>query len=79
MSLFFNNSLNLVWLAERLYRAGDWSGTPGRVEQDYAQASPAPRTPPSPRQPDWLLVLIIGLVLLTLLIAWFADIPAVLR
>ncbi len=79
MSCSFDNPLNLAWLAERLYRADDWYSSTGRVEQDYTQATPPPRTPPPPRQPDWLLVLIIGLVLLTLLIAWFADIPALLR
>ncbi|QDK81400.1 hypothetical protein EXU85_23435 [Spirosoma sp. KCTC 42546] len=29
-----------------------------------------------PKKPDWLLLLISALVLLTLLIAWFVDIPA---
>jgi len=32
-----------------------------------------------PRQPDWLLVWMGILFLLTLLIAWLADIPGILR
>ncbi|MFD2574139.1 hypothetical protein ACFSUS_26115 [Spirosoma soli] len=28
-----------------------------------------------PRRPDWLIVLIIGLLLLSLLIAWLTDLP----
>lgn len=79
MSRFLDNSRNRAWLAERWYRTSDWYSSTGRVEQDYTQATPTPRTPPSPRQPDWLLVFIIGLVLLTLLIAWLVDTPALLR
>ena len=32
-----------------------------------------------PRQPDWLMILMISLFVLTLLIAWLVDIPALLR
>lgn len=32
-----------------------------------------------PRRPDWLLMLVIGLFLTTLLIAWLVDFPALFR
>jgi hypothetical protein len=32
-----------------------------------------------PRKPDWLLLLVSVLLLLTLLIAWLADIPKLLK
>ncbi|RRB04785.1 hypothetical protein [Larkinella rosea] len=32
-----------------------------------------------PRQPDWLMILMISFFVLTLLIAWLVDIPALLR
>ena len=34
---------------------------------------------PQPRKPDWLMVLVIGLFLITLLIAWITDIPVIFR
>ena len=34
---------------------------------------------PQPGKPDWLMVLVVGLFLLTLLIAWLTDIPVILR
>ncbi|MBC3794044.1 hypothetical protein [Spirosoma utsteinense] len=35
--------------------------------------------PNPPRQPDYLLILMIGLFLLALLIAFLTDVPALLR
>ncbi|WP_421828860.1 hypothetical protein [Larkinella sp.] len=32
-----------------------------------------------PRQPDWLMILMVSLFVLTMLIAWLVDIPALLR
>ncbi|RIV19026.1 hypothetical protein DYU11_26375 [Fibrisoma montanum] len=46
--------------------------SPGRVVPTKATPSTTPRTPPSPK-PDWLLLLMIGLILLTLLIIWQTD------
>jgi len=35
-------------------------------------------SPNPPRKPDWLVLLMIGIFLLILLIAWFVDIPSLL-
>ena len=35
--------------------------------------------PQQPRKPDWLMLLVIGLFLLTLLIAWLTDVPVMFR
>ncbi|MGA0557253.1 hypothetical protein ACO2Q8_11415 [Larkinella sp. VNQ87] len=34
---------------------------------------------PEPWRPDWLMILMVSLFILTLLIAWLVDIPALLR
>ena len=40
-----------------------------------SQENPTNKEPP--RRPDWLVLLIIGLLLLTLLIVWLTDMPFV--
>ncbi len=42
--------------------------------QAYRQSDEKP-----PRKPDWLLILVSVLFLLTVLIAWLADIPTLFR
>ncbi|GAB3914651.1 hypothetical protein GCM10028803_60410 [Larkinella knui] len=44
-------------------------------------SNPNPAASPArePRRPDWLMILMVGLFVLTLLIAWLVDIPALLR
>ncbi|WP_155296332.1 hypothetical protein [Spirosoma rigui] len=43
------------------------------------QESEPLRQPQPPRQPDYLLILMIGLFLLSLLIAFLTDVPALIR
>ncbi|GAB3931133.1 hypothetical protein [Larkinella terrae] len=49
----------------------------------YSHSGPKSSLRPSdirePRQPDWLLILMVSFFVLTLLIAWLVDIPALLR
>lgn len=49
------------------------SPTHGDLEFVSSPPENAPNEPP--RRPDWLLVLIVGLLLLTLFIAWLTDMP----
>ncbi|WP_018620118.1 hypothetical protein [Spirosoma luteum] len=56
------------------------TSTPGITSRDvlHKQAHRPPDEEP-PRKPDWLLILVGILFLLTLLIAWLADIPTLFR
>ena len=56
------------------------SSSPNPVSADTAQTrlSTTPTKKPS-RKPDWLLIWVGILFLLTLLIAWLVDFPALLR
>jgi hypothetical protein len=49
---------------------------PGRLARYYDErpAPPPEEHDPQPRRPDWLVILMIGLFVLTLLIAWFSDV-----
>lgn len=60
--------------------ATDSSFTTGYTSPDVLrnQAHRQPDEEP-PRKPDWLLILVGILFLLTLLIAWLADIPTLFR
>jgi hypothetical protein len=53
---------------------------PGSTSRDVLR-NPAYRQPDEkpPRKPDWLLILVSILFLLTVLIAWLAGIPALFR
>ncbi|WP_128545340.1 hypothetical protein [Larkinella soli] len=55
------------------------TSTSGHLTRTFQE----PRRPvlpePPPRRPDWLLILMIGLFVASLLIAWLADIPSLLR
>ena len=53
---------------------------PGFRNQPAPPTRLKPQTDPKPpRKPDWLLIIMGILFLLTLLVAWLADIPALLR
>ncbi|MFD2935287.1 hypothetical protein [Spirosoma flavum] len=49
---------------------------PGSVSPTTKRAKPKYVYDEKPRKPDWLLLLISALVLLTVLIAWVVDIPS---
>ncbi|MFC5412089.1 hypothetical protein ACFPMF_22380 [Larkinella bovis] len=52
---------------------------PGHRRQSPKGLRLSDSDPREPRRPDWLLILMVSLFVLTLLIAWFVDIPALLR
>ena len=58
----------------------DSSFVPGSTSRDVLR-TPAYHQPDEkpPRKPDWLLILVGVLFLLTVLIAWLADIPTLFR
>ncbi|MFD1144703.1 hypothetical protein ACFQ4C_26480 [Larkinella insperata] len=55
---------------------GAHSGHLARSPNRVRPSKPAPR---EPWQPDWLMILMVSLFVLTLMIAWLVDIPALLR
>ena len=65
---------------EKIAYANASSFTPGSTSRDVLrnQAYRQPDEKP-PRKPDWLLILVGVLFLLTVLIAWLADIPTLFR
>lgn len=73
MSRFLDNPLKPARMEDLLDDKRLAYSSPGRLLSTKATPSNTPRTPPSSRQPDWLLLLMVGLVLLTLLIIWQTD------
>ncbi|WP_460939345.1 hypothetical protein [Spirosoma humi] len=51
---------------------------PARQEDGHKRAGSSPEEKPS-RKPDWLLIFMGAVFLLTLLIAWLVNIPSLLR
>jgi len=51
---------------------------PARQENGHKRAGSKPEEKPS-RKPDWLLIFMGAIFLLTLLIAWLVNIPSLLR
>ncbi|GAB3265560.1 hypothetical protein GCM10027347_33380 [Larkinella harenae] len=56
-----------------------FENSPGHLTRSHKRVSPSNPAPREPWQPDWLMILMVGLFVLTLMIAWLVDIPALLR
>ncbi|MGV3557299.1 hypothetical protein [Larkinella arboricola] len=51
----------------------------GHLARSPSSVRPTKPNTREPWQPDWLMILMVSLFILTLMIAWLVDIPALLR